>query len=277
MTEGAVVVSIEGPTSPVPQQPQVSGSSETTLAALIIRTLRDPSFPIERVDRLHELLLTERDDMRKLAFRQAMANAQMEMEPVRRNAANDQTKSKYATHEAIDRDIRGIYTKNGFSISFDTDVSPKATAIQDYLRVLAYVAHDEGFERTYKIDMPIVTKGPKGNDVMTAIHATGSANSYGKRYLLCDIFNIALAGDDDDGNGGRSRQQDEDSQINDKQVKFITKLIEDTGADKAKLLAHFGVEKIEDLSIAQLREATAACNRRKQQQAQAKEPAKETE
>jgi hypothetical protein len=38
--------------------------------------------------------------------------------------------------------------------------------------------------------------------VMTRTHATGSAYSYGKRYLLSGIFNLAVD-DDDDGNGGR--------------------------------------------------------------------------
>jgi hypothetical protein len=47
--------------------------------------------------------------------------------------------------------------------------------------------------------MPIDTKGARGGDVMTRTHATGSAYTYGKRYLLIGMFNLAI-GDDDDGN-----------------------------------------------------------------------------
>ena len=52
--------------------------------------------------------------------------------------------------------------------------------------------------------MPIDTKGARGGDVMTRTHATGSALTYGKRYLLIAMFNLAIE-EDDDGNaaGGR--------------------------------------------------------------------------
>jgi hypothetical protein len=49
--------------------------------------------------------------------------------------------------------------------------------------------------------MPVDGKGAKGNDVMTKTHAFGSGASYGMRYLLKMIFNVAVGEDDDDGNG----------------------------------------------------------------------------
>jgi hypothetical protein len=61
------------------------------------------------------------------------------------------------------------------------------------------LAHRDGFSRRYQIDMPIDTKGARGGDVMTRTHATGSAYTYGKRYLLIGMFNLAID-DDDDGN-----------------------------------------------------------------------------
>ena len=50
-----------------------------------------------------------------------------------------------------------------------------------------------------------MVKGAKGGDVMTKTHAAGSALTYGQRYLLKMIFNIAI-GSDDDGNAASSRQ-----------------------------------------------------------------------
>ena len=43
-------------------------------------------------------------------------------------------------------------------------------------------------------------KGAKGGDVMTKTHAFGSGTSYGMRYLLKMIFNVAIGEEDDDGN-----------------------------------------------------------------------------
>lgn len=68
------------------------------------------------------------------------------------------------------------------------------------MRVLCYVSHTAGHTRTYQCDMPADGKGAKGNDVMTKTHAAGSAASYGMRYLLKMIFNIAIGEDEDDGN-----------------------------------------------------------------------------
>src|SRR5690606_15862485 len=52
--------------------------------------------------------------------------------------------------------------------------------------------------------MPADGKGAKGGDVMTKTHAAGSAMSYGQRYLLKLIFNVAIGENDDDGNSAGS-------------------------------------------------------------------------
>src|SRR6516225_7040495 len=44
---------------------------------------------------------------------------------------------------------------------------------------------------------PLDTTGVKSN-----VQAVGSTNSFLRRYVACNIFNIVVVGDDDDGNGG---------------------------------------------------------------------------
>jgi hypothetical protein len=243
------------------------------LFALIDRASRgETSIPIELLDKLLEFReKAERRDEER-AFDRAMADAQQAMEPVRRNASNPQTRSRYATYDQIDREIRPIYTKAGFAVSFNTATSELGP---NYRCVLAYVSHRAGHKFTYKIDMPIVTKGPRGNDVMTETHATGSAKTYGERYLLCGIFNIALS-NDDDGNGGRQSQQQQnhggEDQISAKQVESLKALIETakmTDADIKKMHEHFSIEKLEDMTVEQLRKTIGIINRRKAQQEQA--------
>jgi hypothetical protein len=56
--------------------------------------------------------------------------------------------------------------------------------------------------------MPADGKGAKGGDVMTKTHATGAAMSYGARYLLKYIFNVAVGEDDNDGNGSTPLSED---------------------------------------------------------------------
>src|SRR6185369_10536751 len=146
--------------------------------AMIERAARDPSVDMDKMERLIGMRERMQAAAAERAFEDAMAAAQAEMEPVRANANNPQTKSKYASYFALDTAIRPIYTKHGFSLSFDT-----ADAAEGHVRIVCKVACRGHRERPH-IDMPADGKGAKGGDVMTKTHATGSAVTYGKRYLL---------------------------------------------------------------------------------------------
>lgn len=163
--------------------------------ALFERLARDPGASVEKIERL--MALWERGEAKKAeaAYHAAMSAAQAAMRPVLTDSYNPQTKSKYASFEAIDRVLRPIYTEHGFGLSFNTSDSPQP----EHVRVLCKVSHRGGHSEPYQVDMPADGKGAKGGDVMTKTHAAGSAFSYGQRYLIRLIFNVAVT-DDDDGN-----------------------------------------------------------------------------
>jgi hypothetical protein len=171
-------------------------SDTASLTQAIITAAHDPAVQIEKMERLlamHERITAK--DAEK-AFNDAMTRAQTSMGRISADAVNPQTRSQYATYAQLDRRLRPLYTANGFSLSFNT--SPEAG--EGYARVLCYVSHSAGHTRTYQCDMPADGKGAKGNDVMTKTHATGAAMSYGMRYLLKLIFNVAVGEEDNDGN-----------------------------------------------------------------------------
>lgn len=169
-------------------------------ASMFERLLRDPSVDVEKFERM--MALHERMEAKKAeaAFNAAMTAAQKAMRPVVADSYNPQTRSKYASYEALDLALRPVYTEHGFGLSFNTADSPR----DEHVRVLCKATHAGGHSELYHVDMPADGKGAKGGDVMTRTHATGSALSYGQRYLLKLIFNVAVA-EDDDGNkaGGK--------------------------------------------------------------------------
>ncbi|QVJ07670.1 ERF family protein [Sphingopyxis sp. BSN-002] len=173
-----------------------------SLIDVIARAASDPAVDIDKMERLIALQQQVSAREAELAFNQAMNAAQAEMRPISANASNPQTKSRYATFDKLDRALRPIYTAHGFSLSFDEGDSPKP----EHVRVLCYVAHTAGHTRTYHRDMPADGKGAKGGDVMTKTHAAGAAGSYGARYLLKGIWNVAVGAEDDDGNLGPRRE-----------------------------------------------------------------------
>jgi hypothetical protein len=213
----------------------VAAIEPTSLMQVISRAASDPSVDIDKMQRLMEMHERLQARSAESAFNDAMAAAQAEMRPVAAKAENPQTRSKYATYAALDKELRPIYAKHGFSISYDTDDSPKA----EHIRVLAYVART-GHTRTYKVDMPADGKGAKGGDVMTKTHAAGAAMSYGMRYLLKMIFNVAVGQDDKDGN-------EPEPVISEKQVADLEALITEVGADKVKFLRHIKVDSLDQI------------------------------
>jgi hypothetical protein len=175
--------------------PEVISDSAALMTA-IAAAARDPKTDVVKMERLTSLWERIESKNAESAFNVALAAAQTEMRPIATDSDNSQTHSRYASYTALDRALRPIFTKHGFSISYNTGESKKP----DHILVIAYVSH-AGHTRTYTVDMPNDGKGAKGGDVMTKTHATGAAMTYGMRYLLKMIFNVAVGEDDRDGNG----------------------------------------------------------------------------
>jgi hypothetical protein len=216
------------------QQAVVPASDASAIIQVIERAARDPSVDIVKMKELFAMRKEIMLEVAEAAFNSSMNAAQKEMRPIAADAENTQTRSKYATYAKLDRALRPIYTKHGFAISYDEGDSPKP----DNVRCLAYVSHPAGFTRTYRRDMPADGKGAKGGDVMTKTHAVGAAHSYGDRYLLKGIFNIAVGEDDNDGN------YDEGPMLTADQVKQVERRLNEANVDLAGFLEFWQVAEI---------------------------------
>jgi len=229
---------------------------------LLERMVRDPSIPLDRVERIIAMTDARALVAAKRDFTSAMALAQEEMRTIGRDANNTQTRSRYATLAAIDQAIRPIYSKHGLFPSFNTEPSPNGEL---WVKVTCELTHRGGYSRTYAIDMPADGKGAKGGDVMTRTHATGSAVSYGRRYLLQLMFNLSTADDDGvaaNGNGN--------GHLSDEQIDDLRSAIVDAGADIGRFCKVYGIQRVEDLPARKLADAKAklAAFRRRQEAAQ---------
>jgi len=211
-----------------------------TMMAVIARAASDPSVDLDKMERL--LQMKERIDARETeaAFNAALCAAQSETGRISADAVNPQTRSNYASYAKLDKVLRPIYTKHGLALSFDEADSPKP----EHVRVLCHVTHKGGHHKTYQKDMPADGKGAKGGDVMTKTHAAGAAMSYGMRYLLKGIFNVAVGEEDNDGNGHSGPTVSMDQAAN------IEALLTEVGGDKRRFLAYLKVESISDIPAA---------------------------
>lgn len=244
MAKALKVVEDQAVTAPVPEK--------MAIRSVVERIATDPNISIERVEQAFAFWQkVEADEARKASAADFVA-AQAEMEPVAKDAPNSQTKSKYATYDALDRVLRPIYTKYGFAISFDTEPSPA----ENHVRIVCYLMHRSGHERTYSVDMPCDGKGAKGGDVMTKTHAMGSAITYGRRYLLASAFNIATTDRDDDGNAASGGAAD--GPISEAQLRELIKIADEVGADKARFCKFYNIASFADIQASQFEKAKEA-------------------
>lgn len=228
MSSGAVELRSEQPSAV---------SDSVAFIQMLERVARDPAVDMDRVKAMLDMQERILNRNAEQAFNIAMTAAQTDMGRISADANNPQTKSKYASYGKLDKVLRPIYTKHGFALSFDTgDISPA-----DCVRVVARVSHSDGFTRTYHADMPADGKGAKGGDVMTKTHATGAAMSYGMRYLLKMIFNVAIGEEDRDGNAP------DGGTVSEAQVKELLDLIEKSGTEIERFCNFLNVDAVSDV------------------------------
>lgn len=99
--------------------------------------------------------------------------------------------TSYAPLEDIVKVVQPILSKYGFSVSFTTEQQNL-----DAVTINCILQHKDGHNTSTALMLP--TKAV--NNSMNAMQAIGAAISYGKRYTICGILNIATA-QDDDNNG----------------------------------------------------------------------------
>ena len=216
--------------------PEVVATDASSIMDVISRAASDPTVNVDKLERLMAMYERITSRSAEQAFNEAMSAVQTEMRPIAADANNPQTKSKYASYLALDRAMRPIYTKHGFSLSYNTaDGAPEGC-----VRVVCDVAKG-GYSKPYPVDRPADGKGAKGGDVMTKTHAAGSAFTYGQRYLIKMIFNIAV-GEDDDGNRAGAGPLITSEQVGDLQA-----LLDEVKADKERFCKYLKIGSLAEI------------------------------
>ena len=180
-------------------------------------------------------------------FNVDFAAALKEMPRVTKDGVIDMgTKGKmaFARYEDVDKAIRPIEDKHGFSRSFITSPSAGEPGITITLKL----RHRSGHCETSTRHMP-----PDPGAGRNGMQAIGSAGAYGKRYLTLDCWNIITVGQDDDGGCVRYISERDVNLILDKFLAI------GMGADsQAKFLEYMGVKTVADIRQADLAKANKA-------------------
>jgi ERF superfamily protein len=188
----------------------------------------------------------------KASFYRAMQLVQEELRPVLRNSKGNN--SRYARLEAIDRSIRPIYTKHGFSMTFGARSDSPGM-----LCITCECMHRDGYQKHYELPGAL----DAGNKAKSDIQAVGSTVTYLRRYLTCLLFNVVLTDDkdDDDGNAGATSLSHE-------QLNQILDLLIGCGMEGEKaapFLKYMGVKTAEEIAPRDFAKAVEALKAKRKQ------------
>lgn len=164
---------------------------QANFLALIERVAANPDADIDKLERLLDMQERVANAHKQQAFNAAMARMQIDLPTIERSgviSVGGQVRSKYARYEDIMRAIKPVLTANGFAITFQTKNEGNT------IEVTGVLMHCEGWREQTSMALPYDSSGSKN-----AVQAIGSSTSYGKRYVLCSLLNIATGDEDDDG------------------------------------------------------------------------------
>lgn len=162
----------------------VEPSVETGMTLMIERLAANPNVDVDKLRQILDMQERVLNREAEQAFNIAFNEMQPDIPIIAEKARTDKT--KYAPFEDIIATIRPIYSRHGFSLSFQTQWPSDKT-----VKVIGILTHKQGHSRTSEFISLADQTGSKN-----AIQALASTISYGKRYTTNDLFCIATRDDD---------------------------------------------------------------------------------
>lgn len=209
---------------------EVAKTQEGAVAApdsmmnFIAMALENPAIDANKLKALLDMQREVIGDQAKVAFNQALHEAQAEMPRVKKNGMVTLGDKKggyaFATWADMDTALRPLLDKYGFTLSFDMTAKDGGGAV-----VTGTLTHVAGHSKSVSLPLALDT-GPGRNN----LQAMGSTLSYGKRYCTEMLFNIVREGADDDGKAGGTKFITAD------QIAELDALLKEVGRDEGPFL-----------------------------------------
>lgn len=228
----------------------VARRDESPLEALIVRGMNDPSFDVDKLERLMALMERKEAQSRKEAYDAALLRVQMAAPRIAQHGMMDRGVGKgqipYAKREDIDAVMRPIYQREGFTVTW---TGP--TGDDGKIHVIGkFSAHGHS-------ELHEWICGPDASGGKTGPQAVSSTISYGKRQISKMVWDIIEEGLDKNG----AKRQDVEV-ITQDQADSIRTRMNDLAQSKPgilleKLCQKYDVKRPEDLKAGQLKAAIA--------------------
>jgi len=189
----------------------------------------------------------------------ALAKAQLQMGKALKTSTNPHFKSKYADLASVMDACMEALNSNGIAV-----IQPVETETENGLSVTTVFIHGESGESLHNYVPLVVSK----NDMQ----GYGSAITYARRYGL--MMMAGLAAEDDDGEAAVIAKP---KPISVDQIEQIGDLVKETNTNPKKMLAVYGVSKIQELNTDQAKKCLGLLKTKMQKQIADQSRAEEAE
>jgi ERF superfamily len=233
--------------------PAPPSDTPSAVLALIERVALDPRADVEKLERLMALYERLKEKEAELAYNSAKGRVLKKLAGIKivknRSVLHEIEKGrpqkvtyeafKYAPLEEIDKHLRPLLVEEDMDLSFSDEPREGGDIlIRGRLKHLPGGHYEDSF-----MPAPPDTTGGKSN-----VQAVGSTNSFLRRYVACNIFNIVVAEDDDAATGGT---------IDEAQTKTILDLIKKANVG-LKFLKYMKAQSVEEAGSLEAAVATIA-------------------
>jgi len=236
---------------PVEPLPAPVLDSPPTVLALIERVALEPHADVEKLDRMMTMYERLKAKEAELAFNGAKGRILKKLagikivknRPVLSDIDNGKQRGaveafKYAPLEEIDKHLRPLLAEEQMDLSYSDEPCEGGILVRGRLKHLLSGHYEDSF-----MPAPLDTTGGKSN-----VQAVGSTNSFLRRYVACNILNIVVVGDDDDGIGGT---------LDEAQTKTIVEMIKKAKVGP-KFLKYMKAESVDEAGSLEAAVATIA-------------------
>ena len=203
------------------------------MVGMIERVAMDPSLPIERLTALMDMRERQMNKEAEQVFNQAFAAAMAEMPDVKRTGHNKHLDTRYSTLDDLIHATRPVLSRHGLSLNWQTAIDGSN------ITVTAIVRHAQG----HSIQTTLTGQRDTGKQ-MNVLQGGGSTETYLKRYSGFSILGLSSGDEVDDD--GRSAQA-MNAAISTDQIADLDLLIQQSGANVPRLLAHFNIKNLSEL------------------------------
>jgi hypothetical protein len=247
---GLALKTEQGERTVLPTPP--SGGSSTVLA-LIEKMALDPRVDVEKLERMMAMYERLKAKEAELAYYAAKGRILKKFTGIKivknwsvlheMDKGTPQKGSyeafKYAPLEEIDKHLRPLLAEEDMDLSYSAEPQESGDIlIRGRLKHLPSGHYEDSF-----MAAPPDTSGGK-----SSVQAVGSTNSFLRRYVTCNTFNIVVVGDDDDGTGGT---------IDEAQTKTILDLVKKAKVGP-KFLKYMKAQSVEEAGSLEAAIATIA-------------------